>query len=95
MIDLKDIEALKADTLKGKQMGFGGKLCVHPNQVDICNRIYSPNEQEVAFASRVVAAFEAAEADGTAAIEIDGKMIDYPIVAQCRRVLEIAARIRR
>jgi citrate lyase subunit beta / citryl-CoA lyase len=95
MIDLKDIEALKADTLKGKQMGFGGKLCVHPNQVDICNRIYSPNEQEVAFASRVVAAFEAAEADGTAAIEIDGKMIDYPIVAQCRRVLEIAARIGR
>jgi citrate lyase subunit beta/citryl-CoA lyase len=95
MIDLKDTDALTADTLRGKNLGFGGRLCVHPNQVDICNRIYSPDEQEVAFASRVVAAFEAAEAGGTAAIEIDGKMIDYPIVAQCRRVLEVAARIKR
>jgi citrate lyase subunit beta/citryl-CoA lyase len=95
MTDLKDLEALKADTLRGKNLGFGGRLCVHPNQVDICNRIYSPDEQEVAFASRVVAAFEAAEAGGTAAIEINGKMIDYPIVAQCRRVLEVAARIKK
>jgi citrate lyase subunit beta/citryl-CoA lyase len=63
--------------------------------VDICNRIYSPHDQEVAFASRVVAAFEAAEASGRAAIEIDGKMIDYAIVAQCRRTLEIAARMKR
>lgn len=95
MIDLKDMEALKADTTRGKNLGFGGRLCIHPNQVDICNRIYSPHEQEVAFASRVVAAFEAAEASGRAAIEIDGKMIDYAIVAQCRRTLEIAARMKR
>jgi len=94
MVDLKDAEALKADTLRAKNLGFGGRLCIHPNQVDICNRIYSPSEQELAFAARVVAAFEESEAAGKGAIQVDGKMIDYPIVAQCRRMLEIAGRMK-
>ncbi len=91
MVDLNDIEALEADTRRGRCLGFGGRLCVHPNQVGVCNRIYTPDEHEIAFASRVIAAFEEAEASGKAVIQVDGRMIDYPIVSNCRRILEIAA----
>lgn len=91
MIDLKDPDALQNDILSGRNLGFGGKLCIHPNQIEICNRLYSPAPEEIDFATQVVRAFEAAEATGNAAIQVDGKFIDYPVVADSRRILEIAA----
>lgn len=90
MIDLKDMAALEADACRAKGLGFQGKLCIHPNQVDVCNRLFSPTPEEVEFARRVVAAFEAAEAQGSAAIQLDGKFIDYPIVARSRQVLNLS-----
>jgi citrate lyase subunit beta/citryl-CoA lyase len=93
MIDLKDRQAFEADVKRGQRLGFGGKLCIHPNQVEFCNRLFAPSQDEVAFAARVVAAFEAAEANGQAAIQVDGKFVDYPVVAQSRRILEIADQI--
>jgi len=93
MIDLKDQEAFEADVMRGQSLGFGGKLCIHPNQIDFCNQMFSPSKEEISFAVKVVAAFEAAEANGQAAIQVDGKFIDYPVVAQSRRTLEIADRI--
>ncbi|MFW6101235.1 MAG: HpcH/HpaI aldolase/citrate lyase family protein, partial [Bacteroidota bacterium] len=92
-IDLKDREAFKADVRQGKSLGFGGKLCIHPDQVDFCNYIFSPSEEEIAFAQKVVKAFEKAETDGQAAIQVDGKFIDYPVVAQARKILEFAEKI--
>ncbi len=94
MVDLKDQEAFEADAMRGKSFGFGGKLCIHPNQVDICNRVFSPSEKEIVFAAKVIEAFEAAEASGQAAIQVDGKFIDYPIVAHSRRILRFAETIR-
>lgn len=93
MVDLKDREAFEADVKRGQCLGFGGKLCIHPNQVDFCNQLFAPSEKEIAFAEQVVAAFEAAESDGQAAIQVEGKFIDYPVVAQSRRILEIANQI--
>jgi citrate lyase subunit beta/citryl-CoA lyase len=93
MIDLKDLVAFKADVEYGKTLGFGGKLCIHPNQIEICNRLYSPSRNEVDKAQKIVSAFEAAEEQGLAAIQVDGKFIDYPVVAQARRTLEMAATI--
>ncbi len=90
MVDIKDKEALEADILRARRFGFGGKLCIHPSQVESCNRLFSPSEEEVAFAKRVVSAFEAAEAEGKAALQVDGKFIDYPIVEQARRILKMA-----
>ena len=91
MINLKDLEAFKADVQSGRSLGFGGKLCIHPNQVEICNRFYSPSKEEIAQAEKNIAAFEAAEKKGLAAIQVDGKFIDYPVVAQARRIIEMAA----
>lgn len=93
MINLKDLEAFEADVLCGKNLGFGGKLCIHPNQVEICNRLYTPSKDEIDKADRIVSAFESAEKQGLAAIQMDGKFIDYPVVAQARRTLEMAATI--
>ena len=70
-------------------------MCIHPNQVAVVNRVFTPSEEEVAFAERVVAAFETAEAEGVASIQLDGKFIDYPIVYRAQRLLEKIAGIRK
>jgi citrate lyase subunit beta/citryl-CoA lyase len=90
MIDLKDREALEADIKRACQLGFQGKLCIHPNQVDICNQSFSPTTGDIAYAQKVIEAFDMAEADGTAAIQVEGKFIDYPVVERCRRILKIS-----
>ncbi|RJQ80168.1 MAG: CoA ester lyase [Desulfobacteraceae bacterium] len=95
MIDLKDREAFEADVVRGRCLGYRGKLCIHPNQVDFCNRTFSPSEEEIVFAAKVVEAFEAAEAAGQAAIQVEGKFVDYPVVAQSRRILAFADTIGR
>ncbi len=93
MIDLKDTQALEADTWRAKQIGFQGKLCIHPNQVDICNTIFSPTEKDIEYAYKVFAAFKEAEAAGTAVIQVDGKFIDPPVVKLADRILKMAQRI--
>ena len=95
MIDLKDQEALEADAIRAKQFGFQGKLCIHPNQVDICNKIFSPTQKEIEYAHKVIAAFNEAEAAGTAVIQVDGKFIDPPVVKQAKRVVKMADSISR
>jgi citrate lyase subunit beta/citryl-CoA lyase len=61
---------------------------VHPDQIGPVNEAYLPSVDEVSRAERIVAAFEAAEAKGEAAIQVDGQMIDYPIVYRARALLE-------
>ena len=93
MIDLKDPEALKADAKRAKQLGFQGKLCIHPNQVEICNKIFSPTDKDIEQAQKIVDAFKEAEAAGTGVLQVDGKFIDFPLVKQAQRVLKIAEKI--
>jgi citrate lyase subunit beta / citryl-CoA lyase len=95
MIDLKDQQAFEDDVLRGMCLGFGGKLCIHPNQVDFCNRTFAPSEGDIAFAAKVIHAFESAESAGHAAIQVEGKFVDYPVVSQYRRILEFADKIGR
>ena len=69
-------------------MGYQGKLCIHPDQIGPVNGVFTPTEEQVAFAEKVVVAFEEAEARGLASIQLDGYFIDYPIVDQARRTLD-------
>jgi citrate lyase subunit beta/citryl-CoA lyase len=64
-------------------MGFGGKLCIHPRQIASVNAAFSPSDDEVAWARRVVAV-----GDITGAVKLDGKLIDRPVVARARRILD-------
>jgi citrate lyase subunit beta/citryl-CoA lyase len=94
MIDLNDIEALISDAKRAKELGFQGKLVIHPKQqVEPCNRIFSPTPEEIARAEKIIQVFEEAEAAGTAAIQMEGKFIDYAVVKKSRDILALAAAI--
>jgi citrate lyase subunit beta / citryl-CoA lyase len=93
-VDLADAEGLEASAQAALAFGFQGKMCIHPDQIAVINRVFTPSAAEMAFAERVVAAFAAAEAAGSAAVQLDGKFIDYPIVYRARRVLQTLAAIR-
>jgi citrate lyase subunit beta/citryl-CoA lyase len=93
-VDLADEEGLEISARTALGFGFQGKMCIHPKQLAPVHRVFTPDEAEVAFAERVVGAFAEAEAAGSAAIQLDGKFIDYPILYRAQRVLEKIAAIR-
>ncbi|MEO8716881.1 MAG: CoA ester lyase [Burkholderiales bacterium] len=90
---LRDMEGFRRALERSRRGGFQGRLCVHPDQVPVANAAFTPAAQDVARAERIVAAFSAAEAKGAAAVEVDGQMVDYPIVYRARALLEVAREI--
>ena len=88
--DLRDAEGFVASTRHAAALGFQGKMCIHPDQVEPANAAFTPDAAAVAQASRILSEFEKAEAQGLASIQLDGQFIDYPIVQRARRVLEAA-----
>jgi citrate lyase subunit beta/citryl-CoA lyase len=93
MIDLKNTEALISDARRAKELGFQGKLVIHPKQIAPCNTLFSPTPEEIAKAKKVITAFEEAEASGSAAIQLEGKFIDYPVVKRSKDILALAGAI--
>lgn len=89
---VKDEAAFREDARLGLGLGFEGKLCIHPHQVEIANQVYTPGREQIDHALRVVEAWERAEAEGRGVFALDGKMIDAPLVEVQRRVLERARR---
>ncbi len=92
-VDLQDKEGFSASAKRVRALGFQGKLCIHPDQVPVVNAAFTPTEEQVARARAVVEAFEKAEAQGSASIQLNGQFIDYPIVYQARRVLATMERV--
>jgi citrate lyase subunit beta/citryl-CoA lyase len=88
--DVKNEDGFIADTLLGKELGFNGKSVIHPNQVEIVHRIYTPTLLEVEKARRILAAYQEALAKKSGVIALDGKMIDGPIVARAERTVRYA-----
>jgi citrate lyase subunit beta/citryl-CoA lyase len=68
-------------------MGYSGKACIHPLQIAVVNEVFSPSARELERSRRIVEAFEAAERAGSAAVAVEGVMIDYPVVLRARRLL--------
>ena len=85
--DFRDLDAFRATIRRSRRLGFAGASCIHPSQVAILNEEYRPSPEEVAQAERAVAAYDAATAAGIGAIELDGKMIDVPVVERAKQVL--------
>ncbi|KAK4233589.1 Pyruvate/Phosphoenolpyruvate kinase-like domain-containing protein [Achaetomium macrosporum] len=85
-------QRLETECLNGRGLGFTGKQCIHPSQVSIAQRIFSPTEKEVEWSVRVVLADEKASAAGRGAWTLDGKMIDAPVVGKARVTLAKAER---
>jgi citrate lyase subunit beta / citryl-CoA lyase len=89
-LDLDDDEGLARATERGHAAGCFGKLLIHPRQLPTVHRLLTPSPAAISQARRVIAAFEAATAEGRAAIALDGRFIDLPVVIAARRVLALA-----
>ena len=88
--DLNDETGLIADSRLSARLGFIGRTVIHPKQIAPVKSAYAVPELEVAYYQKVVVEFAAAEKAGTAAIAVDGKLVDYAMVQRARRVLELA-----
>lgn len=88
-LDIGEGGATEDDARYAHRLGFGGKLCVHPSQLEAVNRAFLPSADEVAWARRVL---EAAEGARGAAVAVDGKMIDKPVLLLAQRIASEAAR---
>jgi citrate lyase subunit beta/citryl-CoA lyase len=86
-VDFKDVALIQLETEQAKNLGFAGKLCIHPNQVEIVNQVFSPRTVEIEWATRVLQTVEAAQGQ---AVSLDGKMIDLPVILKAKRILEQA-----
>lgn len=87
-IDIADEEGLIQEAKTARQLGFRGKLLIHPAQIEPVNQVFSPSADEVEYARKVVEAFKEAEAKGLGAISLEGKMID---IANFRQAEELIA----
>ena len=88
--DVSDMDGLLASVLEAKALGFDGKGCIHPRQIEVIHRGFTPSDREVERATRIVVAFEAAEAEGLGVVSLGSKMIDPPVVKRALRTVELA-----
>lgn len=92
-VDLNASGDLIEDCRRAKAVGFRGKTAIHPNQVAVINEVFSPGEEEVARARRLIAADAAAREAGQGAFRFENRMVDQPVVTRARRVVELADRL--
>ena len=86
--DFKDSEGLEQDSRTARRLGFTGKLAIHPGQLEIINQAFTPEKEEIEFARRVVEAQQQAGQEGRAVYEVEGRMIDPPVVERARKLLK-------
>lgn len=87
--DYNDVEGMRETIRRSRRFGFQGASCVHPKIVPLLNEEFRPTPEEVASAKKIIAAFEEAVANGRASLEVDGKMIDYPVVYRAENLLAV------
>jgi citrate lyase beta subunit len=86
-IDYKDLDALKVESEFGARLGFSGKQVIHPNQVPVAQEAFTPSDEAISYARRIVETFEASQKEGKGAYSLDGKMIDMPLLKNAQKVL--------
>ena len=91
--DFADLEGYRASARLARRYGFRGSACIHPNHVTILNEEFGAKPEEITWAHRVIAIYEQAKSEGRASIQLDGKMIDIPIVVRAERILAEAKRV--
>lgn len=85
---LNDDAILHAETLRARRLGFGGKLCIHPRQVATVNQCFMPSQADIAWALRILAAVTS----DSAAVALDGHMVDRPVILKAQQIIKAAAR---
>ena len=88
-MNLKDTQALRTESLLARELGFVGKMAIHPTQVDVMHEVFSPSAEEIRHARGLLEAFRAAEAQGIGAVRYEGMMVDYANVRLAERTLSL------
>jgi citrate lyase subunit beta / citryl-CoA lyase len=91
-VDFRDLVGLEAECLRDRRAGFFGKIAIHPAQSEVINRAFTPSEEEVAHAQRVIDVF--AQNPGLGTVGLEGKMLDMPHLKQARNVMAVVAQIK-
>jgi citrate lyase subunit beta / citryl-CoA lyase len=91
--DLDDADGFEAECRQGRAFGFDGKTLIHPKQLEPCNRVFAPSEEEIERARAVIAAFEEAQREGRGVVTVNGRMIENLHVEQARRTMAQAEAI--
>lgn len=86
-IDFKDAEGLRLEAEQGAGFGFSGKQIIHPNQVGVAQEAFTPSDEALEEARRIVETFEASQKEGKGAYALDGKMIDMPLLKNAQKTL--------
>ncbi len=94
-LDLEDEALLKQSCEQGRDLGFDGKSLIHPRQIAAANAVFAPNEEEVAAAREIIAAFEAAQAEGKGVVVVKGRLVENLHVEEARRQLALADAVTR
>jgi citrate lyase subunit beta/citryl-CoA lyase len=92
-LDLDDAAGFEASCRQGLELGFDGKTLIHPKTIDAANRVFAPTPEQVAYAHKIIAAFEAAMLEGKAVVLVDGKLIENLHVEQAKKLAALAAQI--
>ena len=88
--DVTDMEGLHQSVLEAKSLGFDGKGCIHPRQIQVINETFAPDAAEIIKAKKIVIAFEKAGAQGLGVVSLGSKMIDPPVVKRALRTIQLA-----
>ena len=88
VVEIRDSERLRDSARRARAAGFGGKLCLHPDQVDVVNEVFGPTPDELARARSIVAAYDAARDRGEAAVTVEGSFVDAPVAERARKLLQ-------
>ncbi|HVP57269.1 MAG TPA: aldolase/citrate lyase family protein [bacterium] len=88
--DVSDMEGLRASVLEAKSLGFEGKGCIHPRQIEVINDAFAPTEDEIKRAKAIVVAYDEAQAKGLGVVSLGSKMIDPPVVKRALRTVDLA-----
>ena len=91
--DIANAAGFEAECRQGLMFGFDGKTLIHPSQIDVCNTVFAPTEEELARAHAVIAAFALPENAGKGVIKVDGKMTELLHLQEAKRVVAVAAGI--
>lgn len=86
-MDFRNHEALRVESELARRLGYVGKVAIHPGQVPVINDVFTPAPEVVEYQRKVLAAFEQAEAEGSASISVDGKMVDYAVARVARTII--------
>jgi citrate lyase beta subunit len=94
-LDVRDDAGLEEECRLARSLGFRGKACIHPAQLDVVHRVFAPTEAELEWARRVVDAYERETGEGRGVFALNGAMVDLPVAERARRILAEAERSKR